>query len=244
MTNNPLDDQQSIQINNLNSRVGTTNLGVAAGALNTEDSWLLIIGVDESGSMSLLRQTVIDELNLQTRSIADSDAGDSMLYSLYAFNDKVRKLFSFKTMDDVPDLTQADYNPSGGTALVDTLSSMIDDAEGYRSYLLKAGQSSVRVICTLITDGAENASHTPRGKVATRVEALSKTEQWTFNLIGMGDPVDFNKIAAELNIPSVLTVGTSAHDFRLALGLHSKAVMSAHASKSSPSNNFFTQVQP
>jgi len=241
---NQQDDSNSIQINNLNNSMGSTNLGISANQLNTEDSWELIMGLDKSLSMSNLRQTVIDEMNIHTRSIADSDAGDSMLMSLYVFDHEVRKLWMFKTMDDVPDLTLADYNPSGGTALVDALNQMIDDAEAYRSYLLKAGQTSVRVIVTLITDGAELNSKTPRSTVAARVDKLLKTEQWTFNLIGLGDPAEFTKIAQELNIPSVMTAGKSSHDFRIALGLHSKGAITAHSSRSNPTSNFFTQTQP
>ena len=217
-------------------------LGPSSSQLNTEDSWLLAMGLDESGSMGMLQTALIDEMNIQSHAIANSDAGDSMLMSLYTFNETLRRRYAFKAMADVPILTPADYIPGGGTALVDALDKIITEAVDYRSYLLKAGQTSVRVIVTLLTDGQENQSRIARSTVASKVAALIKTEMWSFNLIGLGDPRDFNKVAQELNIPSVLTVGKNEHDLRLALGLHSKGAQNAHSSQTSPQANYFTQL--
>ncbi|MEO0564428.1 MAG: hypothetical protein AAF125_20155, partial [Chloroflexota bacterium] len=76
-----------LMVQNLDAQMGLGCVGAQVDDLNTDDVTLLVIILDQSSSMSGVRQDVIDGFNQMTRALADSKASDSILMSAWTFDD-------------------------------------------------------------------------------------------------------------------------------------------------------------
>ena len=138
---------------------------------------IIIILLDESGSMEDSKDEVLKSVNdfiTNQKSVKDDNA---KLY-LLTFNSFVKTLYSGVPLEDIPLLTENDYQPNGFTALYDAIAEGVNQAE-------KNKNKEDRVICVIITDGEENSSRktslTDIKKIITKQEA---TNEWSFVYIG------------------------------------------------------------
>lgn len=235
-------DNSKFQVANVNGMVGYNGLGYSVDQLDTSESTLTTLIVDESGSMFTLRQATIDAINDFVRSLADGDGGESLLGSMYTFNDKSRKVYSYKLFKDIIDLTLSNYNPSGGTALYDSILTALDELEQYSEYLKHNGQN-VRQVVFVITDGEDSGFGKTATAVKTKINMLLKQETYTIILLGVGEKSVFEKVAKDCGINVVLNTGSTPHEFRQAVGMASKSISKLHTSQvsSANSNNAFLQ---
>jgi len=140
---------------------------------------------DQSGSMSILKNEVVDGLNAEINGIKESSIGQDVKLSLTFFSNKVDEpLFWNKDINDFKDLTEKQYNPSGMTALYDAIGITIDKI--YEEPDIEDENTSILML--IVTDGMENASRKfTSAKIFSKIDELQKTGRWTFSYIGTGD---------------------------------------------------------
>ena len=168
-----------------------------------------LIILDESGSMLPLRESTVSGCNevLNVTRNAQKEAGDKRtnLVSIFCFqsdgNVPSRYIAKNEPAELVNDLTPDDYQPYGGTPLLDAVGSTLTD--------LKAAADKCEDatgIVTIITDGYENSStHYSLQKVAKMISSL-KELGWTFNFIGAN--IDVDKVSQSLNMEKPEQTGT------------------------------------
>ena len=150
-----------------------------------------LIIVDESGSMSIIRQQAFSGMNetLQTvRQMQKKFPDQEQHVSLVTF-DTGHTTWHY---DNTPALKTEDldwkaYNPSGGTPLYDAMGVAISKVNAQVT-------DCDNVLVTVITDGEENSSQEWTLKmIRTMIEKLKK-QNWTFTLIGT-DNLDVETMA-------------------------------------------------
>ena len=160
-----------------------------------------LIILDESGSMSSVRDTIIQGFNeiVQTvKGIEKEFPEQEHFISLISFNGLANKLLHF--IDPASKLTEIDdkrYLPDASTPLY--------DAMGFGLTKLRQtleNQTNYNVLVTILTDGEENASREYSGNdIKNLVEEL-KLKRWTFTYIGTDHDVE--KFARSLSITNSL----------------------------------------
>ena len=159
--------------------------------------------LDESGSMSGLRQATIDGANAW---LADQRKdGPEDLLTLVTFDapqdptkPRVRTLYDGVPLKEVVDLTSANYNPDGGTPLFDALGATISRIETDP----RAADRSVVVV--VMTDGLENASvEYTHEAIAAKIEQKER-DGWTIMYLGANQ--DAKQVARAMRFDANLAV--------------------------------------
>lgn len=148
----------------------------------------LLVGIvlDRSSSMGSILDPTISGTNEQFSALRDSDDAANTFVAFNTFASEVTPVFHDGTPEKNPtlvpvtslkDITNADYRPSGMTAMFDGVSAMID--------FLSAEASHVDdVLVVVISDGGENASKlTTSEKLSSQVTELQEAG-WNFTYIG------------------------------------------------------------
>ncbi len=163
----------------------------------------LLVGIvlDRSSSMGAIKDVTISGTNEQFSALRDSDDAANTFVAFSTFNDRVTPVFHDGSKEKNPtlvpvtslkDLTEADYRPSGMTAMFDGVSDMID--------FLSAEAAHVDdVLVVVISDGAENASKTTSEKLSSKVKELQDAG-WNFTYIGANQ--DLTQVQAQLGFHS------------------------------------------
>ena len=145
-----------------------------------------LIIVDESGSMSHLRQATLSGVNETIGTIreAQKEFGDKQQHYLtlvtfdsHSYRDDVRTIIDCKPIDEVGEFT--DYSPCGGTPLYDAMGESL-------TALRKRIENDVdaSAVVTVLTDGLENASHQWRTDTLRHLIEQLKEEGWSFSYMG------------------------------------------------------------
>lgn len=153
---------------------------------------LINVIIDQSGSMSGVRQATIDGFNqyiAEQREIA----GDGYL-TLTLFSTSFDHRFVGVPLSEVPLLGTPEnrYTPSGGTALCDAVGITIKNAEAWCRNTAFTGQ----VLNVILTDGEENSSSQwhikmppvegDSGDVAQLIGHKQEQDGWQFIFLGSG----------------------------------------------------------
>ena len=163
-----------------------------------------LIIIDESGSMSNLREVTLSGVNetLGTIREAQKQYGDTQEHyvSLVTFDggynySDVRTIFDRVPATDVKEFN--DYQPNGCTPLLDAMGMSLTHL-----YNCIKDDPDASGVVTVLTDGMENSSHEwNRKRVRELVEKL-KEEGWTFSYMGSGH--DVQGVASFLAIDNVV----------------------------------------
>lgn len=111
---------------------------------------LIIVILDESGSMIFKKREVIDGFNQfldEQKAVEDDEAH----FYMVKFNSVITMVHKGTPIKDVPHLSMESYRPDGGTALYNVIAEGVEMAETNK-------KSDQRVICVIMTDGQENCS--------------------------------------------------------------------------------------
>lgn len=149
--------------------------------------------LDRSGSMISIQAEIVQAFNEQVGLVAKES--ETMPTKVY--------LNTFSTYVDPPTLwaadpkylrplEMADYSPSGSTAMLDAVVSVVDRLE-------EEVKPNDNVLILTISDGQENNSRTSYEAVAERVRRLQDGGHWTFTYLGSNQ--DLTEVAQRLNIP-------------------------------------------
>lgn len=157
----------------------------------------LLVGIvlDRSGSMQAIETETISGVNEQFSALRDSDDAANTFVAFTTFNNHVTPVFkdddgaaTLVPIDDVKDITDADYRPSGMTAMRDGVNSMI-------SFLAQEANKADDVLVVVISDGMENCSVTPSDQLASQVKEL-QDDGWNFTYIGANQ--DLTQVQSDL----------------------------------------------
>jgi uncharacterized protein YegL len=135
--------------------------------------------IDESGSMSGNRMSVIEGYNEFVRAMAAEEGADiKATLALFDTREKgARVQFDAIPIREVPTLTPHEYRPSGMTPLNDAVYSTIAALEA------KVAKGE-RALCVIVTDGMENAStEVTADQVAEKI-AEREADDWAFIYLG------------------------------------------------------------
>jgi len=168
---------------------------------NTRTYYHLIL--DHSGSMASCIEQTIEGINKQIariREVAEIFPDQELITSLTIFNDRVTTVWKRLLPGQLRDLTFFDYYPSGSTALLDAIGTVISEMQ--RIAGTEFQENAASAVLVIITDGDENSSTTfSHGQVATMIRDLEETGKWTFTYLGT--TLDTSNIAADLNIKEI-----------------------------------------
>jgi hypothetical protein len=231
----------SILVNNLNGTTIAGAQGASVDDLAGDQVTLFVKIIDMTGSMDGFRQTVIDAYNQQLKDLSNSKAAESILMSTWLFNTRSKLRHGYQPLTDVPPLDWDSYNPDHQTALYDAILDAFTGVVAYGQSLRDAGVNT-KIVVSVHTDGADNASRSGPVHVATVAQELLKQEIYTLALVAYG--VDGYAIAKAIGFPAenVLNANSTPHDVRKAYGTESKSVIRASQTVigKQGSQNFFS----
>ena len=162
-----------------------------------------LIIVDESGSMSIIRDQAFAGMNetLQTiKNFAQQKPEIEQRVVLLTF-DSSHTRFHYDNAEGsaIVPLRPNDYNPGGGTPLYDAIGTGIAKVNA----LVREGDT---VLVTIITDGEENCSREYNLKMVKNLIEKLKKQEWTFTLIGTDD-LDVEGMAQSMGIRHKMSFG-------------------------------------
>lgn len=166
----------------VDAQVLPTHKHSAACEKTTAEPVQIICILDRSGSMSNLATDTIGGYNSfieQQRQKSGTAQVTTVL-----FDDQYEKISDAVDLQNVPELTSAEYFARGTTALLDAVGRTITEtlANMERD---KICPSKRRVLVLIMTDGYENASREfSKSKVKSLVEATTKQYDWNYVFIG------------------------------------------------------------
>lgn len=168
-----------------------------------------LIILDESGSMTSIKQTIIsgfNELVQSIKGIAADFPEQEQFISFVSFNSqRVNTHLDRKPVTELAELTGENYRPSAMTPLFDAVGSAVNHL---RSEIQET--EHVNVLVTILTDGLENHSKEyDQAAIKALVEELEKAN-WTFTYIGTGH--DVARAATSISITNTMTFSRNEAD--------------------------------
>lgn len=164
-----------------------------------------LIIVDESGSMSHLRQSTLSGINetLNTIRSAQQEFGDTQEHfvTLVTFDSGGAHRYDVRTLIDCEPIASVgefnDYHPNGCTPLYDAMGNSIVKLENKIK-----GNANATALVTVMTDGLENASSEWDAKAVRQLIERLTEAGWSFSY--MGSAHDVKSVADLLSIHNVM----------------------------------------
>lgn len=153
----------------------------------------IIAILDESGSMGFLRNDVIGGMN--TFIDEQKKLPGKVKLSIVKFANTVSKLYNRVKLEEVPQLTEEHYLPSGGTALYDAVGSTLSALIAKE----KSKPSNKKYIIAIQTDGEENASCDFSHEKVTKLIKEAEDE-YGMDVLFLGANMNVVNIASSLGI--------------------------------------------
>lgn len=109
---------------------------------------------------------------------------ESARINFYQFNHQYEVVYTDKDIAVAPELSKANFYPSGGTALLDAVGKTINDV-GSRLRNMKESERPQQIMVIVITDGEENSSKEyTKEKVEEMIKHQTDVYKWQFVYIG------------------------------------------------------------
>lgn len=135
---------------------------------------LVLVILDESGSMGIKRADVIGGFN-EFLAKQKTDPSPCRI-ALTKFNTECSCKPVFPVAE-VPELTDHSYLPGGNTALYDAIAQTVRKADAEK-------KADEKVLCLIMTDGEENSSRETTAEQVKQIIADRSGQGWTFLYIG------------------------------------------------------------
>lgn len=178
-----------------------------------------LIIVDESGSMSIIRNEALAGLNetIETcQKMQEMHPEMEQRITLISFDSGHFKVhFDNESAMKACKLTVEDYRPNAATPLYDAIGKGIAKLNAQT----EAGEN---VLVTIITDGEENCSQEYNLKMVKTLIEKQKAMGWTFTLIGT-DNLDVEGMAGALSIDNHLEFTEDAKSTKVMFAKERKA---------------------
>jgi Mg-chelatase subunit ChlD len=193
--------------------------------------------VDESGSMSSLRDLTIKAVNTQIDIMRDEakKTGQETTATFVTFGRRstIHEIFFQRDISRLNHINENDYHPDGMTPMFDAVGTTIDKMLGQRD----AEEENVSFLFVVITDGQENHSHRyNRAQLVKLMKDCQNKDRWSFAwlvpqgdkaaLVGMGIPdgnvMEWEQTSAGIKAASAaMSVGTQSFYQSRSLGQRS-----------------------
>ena len=166
----------------------------------------IVFILDESGSMYDLAADTIGGFNSYVEE-QRHQPGEAYLTTV-AFNTTPRTLHDHVNIKDVPRLTDRDYSPVGGTALMDAIGTTVTSV-GKRLANTPENERPSKVIVVITTDGMENSSmEYTHSQIKEMIQHQQDKYSWEFIFIGAG--IDAYSEASRIGIGGLHTMSVAA----------------------------------
>lgn len=204
----------------------------------------VVLILDESGSMSSVRDTTISAINefVESQRINAKETGIKTYISLYKFDgENVNSVYSKLDAFETPKLSRDNYIPNGGTNLMDAIGTVVSSINNSFSDIPQNLRSSV--IVTVVTDGEENMSRVYDNKDIKQM--ISKCEDYNWGFLFLGAKVDaFASANFGFNYNNTIQLSGSTASVSSGIMSASRAVnsmKSAYSSDSASTSTIYDQ---
>ena len=169
----------------------------------------LVFILDESGSMSSLTSDTIGGFNSLISKQKKED-GEAFVSTVF-FSNSSKVVHDRVKLEDVPELTDREYVPSGSTALLDAVGDAVHHIRNIHKYARKEDVPE-KTLFVITTDGMENASRKYSHKdVKKLIEKMQKENGWEFVFLGAN--IDAAETAGSIGIRAANAVDYHADCF-------------------------------
>ena len=169
----------------------------------------LVFILDESGSMSSLTSDTFGGFNSLISKQKKED-GEAYVSTVF-FSNSSKVVHDRVKLEDVPELTDREYIPSGSTALLDAVGDAVHHIRNIHKYARKEDVPE-KTLFVITTDGMENASRKYSHKdVKKLIEKMQKENGWEFVFLGAN--IDAAETAGSIGIRAANAVDYHADCF-------------------------------
>jgi hypothetical protein len=179
--------------------------------MKTDKVYNLII-LDESGSMSSIKQATISGFNevVQTiKGIEKKFPEQQHFISLVSFNGLgIKTLLDKQPAASLAPIDEKTYQPDSMTPLYDAIALSV-----LKLKIDVAGIKNTNVLVTILTDGEENASKEFNHAQVNSIIGEMKSLGWTFTYIGANHDVE--KVALSFSITNTLKFEANEQDMKI-----------------------------
>lgn len=162
--------------------------------------------LDRSGSMSCIKQKVIEKTNDFIKEQKELDG--KMTCSAYQFDTEFETLFENIDIQKVPFLTDESYEPRGMTALLDSIAETINRTGDFLREMKKKNRPD-KVVVIIQTDGLENSSKEYTCEAIMKM-IKHQEDKYNWQFVFLGANQDAIASGGSLGISAVRSV-TYAH---------------------------------
>ena len=155
----------------------------------------MVFILDRSGSMNGLEADTIGGFNSMIEK-QKKENGDVFVTTLL-FDNRCKLLHDRLPLDEVPEMTDADYRVGGGTALLDAVGAAINQIRTIQKYA-RPEDVPAHTIFIITTDGHENASVKYSYADIKKMIESAKEKGWEFLFLGAN--IDAAEEAARIGI--------------------------------------------
>ena len=166
---------------------------------STETKIYNLMIIDESGSMSCIRQQAMDSVNetIQTiRAAQERNENQEHFVTLVTFNDTATIVNDCAPINEIKELTVESYRPDCCTALYDAMGLSLNA-------LQKKVSKEDKVLVTIVTDGYENASQEYNLRAIKNLVEELKASGWVFAYLGANQ--DAEEVAFSMSIDNAMS---------------------------------------
>lgn len=228
--------------------VTTTTTTTTTTILNpTETHYLLIL--DESGSMSSVRESTFNGLNEQIQTIQNlvKEYPDQKYFiNIVKFSNNVSTLIENVEASKANLLNTNDYSPNGMTALYDAIGISVNNLKNRIQSRLDSGDASALVV--ILTDGEENVSREYNAsKIKSLITDLETNKLWTFSFVGANQDAILTAKSLGVNTSNTVNYSSSVNGTKLAFAsmgasLRSRAAYSNAGLYEATTDNLMSNV--
>jgi hypothetical protein len=176
--------------------------GIAAEDIVASEVTLVTVLIDASSSIAHrgLEQAVREGQRALVDAFAGSREVDGILVALWTFNDQQRVLHGYVPVKDATKLDASSYRGTGSTVLYDAWCDALAANVAYAEQLRSSG-TPVKSVVVVITDGEDTGSQRATTDCARLSRDLLASEQFVLAFVGVGNDVDFRRVAKEMGVP-------------------------------------------
>jgi uncharacterized protein YegL len=140
--------------------------------------------LDQSGSMGSIKSGTLEGVNAFLDQQKRENATYPVRFSLTLFSTSIEIRNTSLSVTEVPALTEENYQPNGGTALLDAIGLTIDSL-GKRLAETPKPDRPAKVIVAIMTDGEENSSRQfTWTQISDKIKHQSEVYKWEFLFMG------------------------------------------------------------
>lgn len=173
-----------------------------------ENLTFIVMVVDKSGSMNLIKEGAINGFNNFLK--AQAELGEELLVTVCLFDNTYSYVVDKKHLDEVELLNNYNYTPSGSTALNDALGSTISKVSNQILEMSDKDRPSKVIFC-IVSDGEENSStEFSQKQIKSLIEYRKEHFGWEFVFIGTNQDIVKTRQAYSFDAKATFTFSASS----------------------------------